>query len=348
MKAVVYTQYGTPDVLHLAEVPTPTPKQNEILIRVRATPVNFGDVIARNFKSVSPRSFSMPFLLWLPAKIALGLAKPKATILGSQFAGDVEAVGKDVTRFQAGDAVFGYRAMKFGANAEYLCVPEDDVVALKPANMSYEEAAAVPGGALTALTLLRKMDIQPGQRVLINGASGGIGAYALQLAKYFGAHVTGVCGTPRMGMVKALGAERVIDYTREDFTKTGDTYDLIVDIPGKGRFAQGKRALRPNGRYLYVSFKMKQVFQMLWTSLTGGKRVICALSNEKPADLVLIKELIEAGAIKAIVDRCFPLEQTAEAHRYFESGERTGHIMIAVAPDQPGWVEAGAALRLSV
>lgn len=346
MKAVIYTQYGAPDVLHLADVPTPSPKDNEILIRVRATPVNFGDVIARKFSSISPRQFSMPSIFWVFAKIAMGLRKPNKQILGSEFAGDVAAVGKAVTRFKVGDPVFGYRAMNFGANAEYLCIPEDSIVALKPANVSYEEAAAVPYGALTALSLLRKVDIQPGQHVLINGASGAIGAYALQLAKHFGARVTGVCGTPRMEMVEALGADRVIDYTREDFTQSGETYDLIVDIPGKGSFGRAKRVLKPNGRYLYASFKMKQVAQMLWTSLRGGKRVICALSDEKPSDLTLIKDLVEAGAIKAMIDRSFPLEQTAEAHRYLEGGERRGQIVITVAdnpePAYTAWDQVAA------
>lgn len=331
MKAVVYTQYGSPDVLHIEEIAKPTPKDNEILVRVHATPINFGDTLARRFSQVSTQEFHMPFFMWLPARIAMGLTRPKNTILGSEFAGEVEATGKAVTRFKTGDAVFGYRAMSFGANAEYLCMPEDGIVTIKPANMTYEEAASVPYGALTALSLLRKANIQGGQKVLINGASGGIGSYALQLARYFGAEVTGVCGTPRLELVKSLGADKVIDYTREDFTSNGETYDLIFDVLGKSSFSRCKSSLKPNGRLFYASFKMKQLFQMLWTSITGGKRVICTLSNEKPEDLIFLKELIEAGKIKSVVDRCYPLEQTAEAHRYVETGLKTGSVVIAVA-----------------
>jgi 2-desacetyl-2-hydroxyethyl bacteriochlorophyllide A dehydrogenase len=330
MKAIVYTEYGSPDVLHLKEVEKPTPEDNEVLIRVHATPVNIGDIWARNFSAISPGKFSMPMPLWLPARIAMGFSKPNKHILGSEFAGDIEAVGKDVNGFKAGDAVFGYRAMNFGANAEYLCMPGDGLVALKPANMTYEEAACVPYGALTALSLLRKVNVQPGQKVLINGASGSIGSYAVQLAKYYGADVTGVCSTLRVELVKALGADRVIDYTREDFTQGGETYDVIFDIMGKGSFSRCKRVLKPNGRYLLASFKMKQLFQMMWTSKMSSQKVICALSSESRQDLLLVKELVEAGKLKAIIDRCYPLEQAAEAHRYVEAGHKTGSVVIVL------------------
>ncbi len=330
MKAIVYTEYGPPDVLHLQEVEKPTPQDNEILIKVHATPVNFGDITARNFKAISPRKFNMPFLFWLPARLTFGFRKPKKRILGSEFAGEIEAVGKEVKQFKKGDSVFGYRAMNFGAYAEYLCVPEDGLVALKPPQITYEEAAAVPYGALTALNLLRKVNIQPGQKVLINGASGGIGSYAVQLAKHLGAEVTGVCSTPRVELVKALGADKVMDYTREDFTRSSESYDLIFDILGKSSFSACKRVLKPNGRYLLASFKMKQLFQMLWTSITGGKKVVCALSTEKKEDLLFIQGLVEAGKIKSIVDRCYPLEQAAEAHRYVETGYKQGSVVITV------------------
>jgi NADPH:quinone reductase-like Zn-dependent oxidoreductase len=330
MKAIVYTEYGTPDVLQIKEVEKPVPGDNEILVRVHATSVNIGDLWARNFKEITPSKFSMPFPLWLPAKMYFGFTKPRGHILGSEFAGEVEATGRDVKRFKPGDQVFGYRGQSMGAYAEYLCIPEDGLVALKPTNMTYPEAAAVPYGALTALSLLRKANIQPGQKVLINGASGSIGAAAVQLAKYFGAEVTGVCGTPRLELVRALGADQVIDYTRNDFTKNGETYDLIFDILGKSSFSRCQNSLKPNGLYLLASFKTGQLLQMYRTSRKPGKKVICALSSENPKDLIFIKELVEAGKIKSILDRCYPLEQTAEAHRYVETGCKTGSVMISV------------------
>ncbi len=330
MKAVVYTQYGSPDVLHLQEMEKPAPKDNEILIKIHASSINFGDMIARKLGAIAPEEFYMPSLFWLFARIEFGFRKPKKGVLGSEFAGKIEAVGKGVTRFKQGDSVFGFRGMHMGANAEYLCMPEDGLVAIKPTNMTYEEAATIPGGALTALSLLRKVNIQHGQKVLINGASGGIGSAAVQLAKHFGAEVTGVCGTPRLEFVKALGADKVIDYTKEDFTRNGETYDLIFDVLGKVSFARCKNSLTPNGHLLYVSFKMKQLFQMLWTSRFSSKKVICALSSEKPDDLIFIKELAEAGKFKSVIDRCYPLEQTAEAHQYIENGHKKGNVVISL------------------
>ena len=330
MKAIVYTEYGSPDVLHLSEVEKPAPKDTEILIRSQATTVNFGDMLARNFKAVSPRQFNMPFFFWLPARLAFGISKPRKHILGSEFAGEVEAVGAAVTRFKKGDQVFGYVGEGMGAYAEYRCMPEDGCVAIKPANLSYAEAAVIPYGSIMALSLLRKAKIQSGQKVLINGASGGVGSAAVQLARHFGAEVTGVCGTPRLEFVKALGADHVIDYTKEDFTQSGETYDLIFDILGKSSFSRCKRSLKPNGIQLLASFKMKQLFQMLWTSLIGDKKVICASAPGSLADLISVKELVEAGKIKAIIDRCYPLEQAAEAHRYVEQGHKQGQVVITV------------------
>ena len=330
MKASLYTEYGTPDVLHLAEVAKPALKDNEILIRVHATAVNFGDLLARNFKSVTPRQFNMPIFFWLPARFAFGFNQPKKHILGSELAGEVEAVGSAVTRFKPGDQVFGYRGENMGAYAEYVCMPEDATVVIKPANLTYEEAAAIPYGAIMALSLLRKANIQPGQKVLINGASGGIGSAAVQLAKYFGAEVTGVCGTPRLEFVKSLGADHVIDYTREDFTQSGETYDLIFDILGKRSFSRCKSVLKPGGILLYASFKLKQLVQMAWTSRNGNQKVICALAPGSLEDLMTVKELVEAGKITAIIDRCYPLEQTAEAHRYAESGHKAGSVVITM------------------
>ncbi len=330
MKAVIYTEYGSPEVLHLAEVAKPEPKDGEVLIRVHATPVNFGDLLARNFKGVTPRQFNMPLLFWLPARLAFGFRKPKKNILGSEFAGVVEAVSTQVTRFKPGDEVFGYRGQNMGTYAEYVCMSETGTLAIKPTNMTFEEAATVPYGALTALSLLRKVNIQRGQKVLINGASGGIGSAAMQLAKYFGAEVTGVCGTPRVAFVNALGADKVIDYTKEDFIRNGETYDVIFDILGKSSFGRGRKSLKPDGVYLYASFKLKQLMQMLQTKVAGRQKVICALSSEKAEDLAFIKELIEAGQYKAIIDMRYSLAQTAEAHRYSEAGQKHGSVVITV------------------
>jgi NADPH:quinone reductase-like Zn-dependent oxidoreductase len=332
MKAIVYTEYGPPDVLQLKEVEKPTPKDNEILIRIYATSVTYGEVMVRNLRKITPRKFNMPLPLLPLNWMIFGFRKPKITVLGAELAGEIESVGKDVTRFRKGDQVFGYRGMSMGAYAEYLCMPEDGSVAIKPTNMTYEEAAVVPYGAMMALNLLRKVNIQPGQKVLVNGASGGIGSAAVQLAKHhFGAEVTGVCSTPRLEFVKSLGADKVIDYTKEDFTQSGETYDLIFAILGKKlSFSRCKSSLSENGRYLLASFGMIQLFQMLWTSMIGSKKVICAMAGESHEDLIFIKELIEAGTIKAAIDKSFPLEQTAEAHRYVEEGHKKGRIAITV------------------
>ncbi|MCB0036667.1 MAG: NAD(P)-dependent alcohol dehydrogenase [Anaerolineales bacterium] len=330
MKAIVYTEYGPPEVLKLQEVAQPIPQDDEILVKNYATTINFGDLIARDFKRVTPREFNMPFLFLVFARLSFGLNKPKNQILGSEFAGEVAAIGKNVTHFKVGDAVFGYNGQNMQANAEYLCIAANGPVTLKPSNLSYEEAAALPYGTITALNLLRKADIQPGQKVLINGASGSIGSAAVQLAKHYGAEVTGVCGTPRLAFVKALGADKVIDYTKEDFTQNGERYDLIFDILGRSSFAKCKKSLNPHGRYLLASFKSKQLIQMLWTSLVGDKKVICALSNENGDELPQIKALVEAGKITAHIDKCFPLEKTAEAHRYVEQGHKQGHIIIRI------------------
>lgn len=334
MKAIAYTEYGPPDVLQLKEVEKPAPKDNEVLIRVYATSVNYGDLVARNFKEISPGKFSMPLLFWFFTKMYFGFRKPKITILGSEFSGEIGSVGKDVKRFRKGDQVFGYLGQSMGAYAEYLCMSEDGCVEIKPANMTYEEAAVVPYGAIMALNLLRKMNIQSGQKVLVNGASGGIGSAAVQIAKYFGAEVTGVCGTPRLEFVKSLGADKVIDYTKEDFTQSGETYDLIFDVLGKSSFSHCKSSLKQNGRYLLASFKMKQLFQMLWTSMIGSKRVICAIAPGSTEDLISVKELIEAGKIKSVIDRRYPLEQTAEAHRYVEQRHKKGNVVITVGQNK--------------
>ena len=331
MKAIVLTEYGSPDVLHLRDVPKPAPNGNEILVRVYATPVNYGDLTARNFANLTSSQFNMPAPLFLPARMAFGWNTPRTQILGSELAGEVESVGAAVTKFRPGDQVFGYVGMRMGAYAEYICVPETGAVTHKPANLTYAQAATLPYGAIMASSLLAKANLQPGQKVLINGASGGIGAMAVQLACHLGAEVTGVCGTPRLDFVRSLGASKVLDYRKDDFTRNGETYDLIFDILGKGSFGRIRSSLTPNGIYLLASYKMNAVLQMLWTFLTRSRqRVICAFAEERVQDLVLVRELAETGQIQTIVDRCFPLEQAAEAHRYVEAGAKKGPVVLTV------------------
>ena len=338
MKAVVYTEYGPPEVLQVAQVEKPTPKANEILIKVHATSISFGDLVVRKFGSISPRDFNMPLPMWFLGRMSFGFNKPKRRILGHEFAGEIEAVGEQVQLFGAGDQVFGHLGDQMGADAEYACMPEDGAVAIMPANMTYEEAAVIPYGAFIALNLLRKAKVRPGEKVLINGASGGIGSAAVQLVKHYGAEVTGVCGTPRLGFVRALGADKVIDYTVEDFTQNGETYDLIFDVLGRSSFSRCKNSLTENGRYFLASFKARDLLDMLRTSIASSKKVICALAfHERIEDLAEIKELIEAGVIKAVIDKRFPLEQTAEAHRYVEGGLKKGHIAITVSPNGKAW-----------
>ena len=319
MKAIVYTQFGTPDVLQLKEVEKPTPKEKEVLIRIVATTVAAEDPGMRKSPGLN------------------GLWKPKKPILGFYLSGDVEAVGKDVKRFRKGDQVFGNTGLSLlGAYAEYICMPEDGALVGKPANMTYEEAVAVPNGALTALPFLRdKGNIHSGQKVLINGASGAVGTSAIQLARYLGAEVTGVCSTGNVDLVKSLGADKVIDYSKEDFTKADCTYDIIFDTVGKSTYSHCKGILTKSGIYLATVPSPVIVLQMLWTSLVGGKKVRFATTGLRPArekakDLVFVKELIEEGKLKAVIDRRYPLERTAEAHRYVEQGHKKGNVVIMV------------------
>jgi NADPH:quinone reductase-like Zn-dependent oxidoreductase len=331
MKAIVYSEYGGPNVLHVSTVEKPSPKPDEVLIKICAVSVNYGDILARKFKYISPCAFNMPLLFWVMAKFVFGLNKPKKSILGNSFAGEIEKVGDDVNKFHTGDPVFACTGEKMGAYAEYLCLPEKGVVTLKPTNMTFEEASTIPYGATMALNLLKKANLKKGQQVLVLGASGGIGSAAVQLAKhYYGAEVSGVCSTEGVEYVKRLGADKVIDYKKQDFTKNGEAYDLIFDVLGRASFSKVKASLKPNGIYLSVSFKMKKLLQMLWTSITGGKRVICALAVPKAEDLIFIKGLIEEGKMTAIIDKTFPMEETAAAHRYFESGNKKGNIVITL------------------
>ncbi|NMB55250.1 MAG: NAD(P)-dependent alcohol dehydrogenase [Leptolinea sp.] len=329
MKAIIYEKYGSPEVLQVKEIEKPVPGDNDVLIHVRATSVNYGDLAARNFKAISPREFNMPLFIWAMAKIFFGLNKPRTTILGSEFAGVVEAVGRNVTRFTPGNTVLGYLGQSMGAYAEYICMPQDGVLALKPDNISFEEAAVIPYGSIMAWFLLKKMNVQKGQKVLIIGASGGIGAAAVQIAKYLGAEVTGVCGTPRLEFVKSLGADRVIDYTSEDYTLVGETYDLIFDVLGRGSISRCRKILKPGGVHLFASFKIAQLISMLLSS-RSSKRTVCAMAPGSLQDLNDVRLLIADGKIRAILDRQFSMDQAAEAHRYVEEGRKHGHVAIRI------------------
>lgn len=320
MKAIVCAKYGTPEVLQLKEVEKPTPKDNEVQIRIHAAVVTPSDCAFRK---------ADPFMI----RFMYGLLRPKHTIFGVELAGEIESVGKEVTSFKAGDQVFGISPKTFGTYAEYICLPEAAVVAIKPANATYEDAVGVSDGATTALTFLRdKAKIQSGQKVLINGASGAVGAYAVQLAKYYGAEVTGVCSTANVQLVKSLGADKVIDYTQVDFTKSGHTYDVIFDAIGKSSFTRCKGSLKQRGIYLSTAPTPGMMLQMLWTSKIGTKRAIFTAAglNQSKENLVYLKDLFEAGKIKSVIDRRYPLEQIAEAHRYVETGRKKGNVVITV------------------
>jgi NADPH:quinone reductase-like Zn-dependent oxidoreductase len=324
MKAIIYENYGPPEVLQIKEVEKPTPKSNEVLVKVHATTVTLFDCWQRS--STAPPGFG------LLSRIASGIRKPKQPILGTEFAGEIDAVGEEVARFKKGDQVFGFTGMQLGTYAEYLCLPEDGMLATKPTNVTYEEAAAIPYGALTALYFLRKGNIQGEQKVLIFGASGGVGNYAVQLSKHFGVEVTGVCSTKKLEFVQSLGADHIIDYMQEDFTKSGEIYDIIFDTIGKSPFSGSTRSLKKEGVYLFATFGLPRFLRILWFKLTSGKKVgPLGVVEERTEDLVFLKQLIEAGKIKPVVDRIFPMEQAAEAHRYVESGRKKGNVIITVS-----------------
>ncbi len=326
MKAILHTKFGPPDELQLKEVEKPVPRDNAVLIKIHAASVTSTDCNARNFTFVS-KVFQLPARLFF-----FGIFRPRINILGIDLAGEIEAIGKAVNRFKVGDQVFGTSGIAFGAHAEYTCMPADGVLTIKPANMAWEEAASVFLGAHTALFFLRdKGNIQAGQKILIYGASGGIGTFAVQLAKYFGAEVTGVCSTKNLEMVKSIGADKVLDYTKEDFTKSVAAYDLIFDTIGKTSFSNCKKALKKKGVFLTSSMDLPEIIQIVWTSMTGGKRVKGGVAIERVEDLLFFKDLIESGKLKPVIDRCYPLEQTAAAFRYVEKGHKKGNVAITVA-----------------
>jgi NADPH:quinone reductase-like Zn-dependent oxidoreductase len=302
MKAMVCTKYGKPDVLQLEEVEKPIPKENEILIKIHATTVTSGDCRVRSFNS--------PLLLWLPMRIVLGLRKPRKSILGVELAGEVEDVGKNVTRFKKGDQLFAMTGMKFGGYAEYICLPEKGTIAVKPENVTYEEAASISFGGTTALHFFRKGTIQTGQKVLIYGASGAVGTAAVQLANYYGAEVTGVCSAKNSELVKSLGADLVIDYQNEDFPEKQERYDLIFDAVGKITKNQCKEALALNGRFVSVEGQ--------------------GIAKVQTKDLLLLKKLMEEGQIQSVIDRCYSLEQVPEAHEYVETGHKIGSVVVTL------------------
>lgn len=322
MKAIVYERYGSPDVLELREVAKPTPRDHEVLIKIHATTVTSGDWRAR--------SLDVPVGFGLISRLFFGVFRPRQPILGTECSGEIEAVGKDVKRFKVGDRVFAFSGAGMGCHAEYKCMPENGAVALKPANLTYEEAAALSFGGTTALDFFRRGKLQTGEKVLVNGASGGVGTAAVQLAKHFGAYVTGVCSTPNVERVRSLGANYVIDYTKEDFTKNGETYDVIVDTAGTAPFPRSKGSLKEGGRLLLVIGGLPDMLQIPWVPMTGRKKIIAGPAPGRAEDLRFLAELAQAGKFKPVIDRRYPFEQIAEAHRYVDTGHKKGNVIITL------------------
>jgi NADPH:quinone reductase-like Zn-dependent oxidoreductase len=321
MRAIVYTRYGPPEVLRLAEVARPVPRDDEVLIRVHATTVSAPDYRCR--------SFTVPLSFWIPARLALGILRPRQPILGAELSGEIEETGKDVTRFKKGDRVFAATLMRFGGYAEYACLPEAGVIATMPATMTYEEAAAVPIGARAALHFLKKANIKRGQKVLVYGASGSVGTFAVQLAKYYGADVTAVCSGANLDLVKSLGADAAVDYTKEDFAATGELYDVVFVAVDKVAFTDCMKALKRNGIYLNATTPVRTL-RMRWAALTSGKKIVTGEHPKEDADdLVFLKGLIEEGRLRSVIDRRYPLEQIVQAHRYVDQGHKKGCVAIA-------------------
>lgn len=323
MKAIVYERYGSPDVLELKEVAKPIPKDNEVLIKVLATTVTAGDWRAR--------SLILPLGFGAIARLVFGIFKPRQPILGTELAGEIELVGKGVKKFKAGDQVFAFSGARMGCHAEYKCMPENGNVALKPPNLTYDQAAALSSGGTTALAFFRKAKLQRGEKVLINGASGAVGTAAIQLARHFGAEVTATCSAANAELVRSLGAAHVIDYTKEDFTKNGQTYDIIVDTAGTAPFSRSEGSLKERGRLLRVLSGLSDMFQMPWVSITRSKRLIAGPATARAADLGFLAELANAGEFKPVIDRSYPFEQITMAHSYVDSGRKKGNVVITLA-----------------
>lgn len=317
MKAAVYNQYGPPEVLHVTQVEKPIPNKSEILLKIIATAVNSGDCRLRK---------ADPFAV----RFIFGLFRPKIKILGSVFSGQVESIGEDVKHFKVGDFVFGHTDMSFGTYAEYKCLPENASIALKPAAISHNEAAAIPFGGVTALHFIKKAEIKPEQKVLIVGASGAVGSAAVQLAKAYGANVTGVCSTTNMALITSLGADKVIDYTKEDFTQNGETYDVIFDAVKAIAVSQSLESLSKNGIMILSAAGMSEMLQGVWAAMTSSKKVMTGVISHTAADIIYLKELIEAGKFKPVIDKTYSLEQIAEAHEYVEKGHKKGNVVITL------------------
>lgn len=322
MKAVIATAFGAPEVLHVCEIAKPTPKTNELLIKVYATTVTAADW--------RMRSLDMPTGFKLLGRLMLGGSRPKPSMLGRELAGTVEAVGANVTTFKVGDAVFAYSTSSMGGYAEYTCVPADGLVVHKPTDLTYEEAAALSFGGTTALHFFKRANLKAGETVLINGASGGVGTAAVQLAKHLGAHVTGVCSSANVELVKALGADDVIDYTQEDFTKRGTTYDVIFDTVGTAPYTRSKKALKRNGRLLFIVGGLPDLLRLPWVNLTSTQKVLTGAAAERIEDLRYLAQLAEQGVFKPVIDRRYPLDKIIEAHRYVDTRRKKGNVVITV------------------
>ncbi|MBL7931566.1 MAG: NAD(P)-dependent alcohol dehydrogenase [Bacteroidia bacterium] len=317
MKAAMYTRYGSPEVLQVKETTKPVPKDNEVLLKIKATAVNSGDWRLRK---------ADPFAV----RFIFGLTKPRIKVLGSVFSGEIESVGKNVKHFKVGDSVFGHTDMSFGSYAEYKSLPESSSVALKPAKISHTEAAVVPFGGVTALHFIKKAAVKPGQKVLVVGASGAVGTAAVQLAKAQGAIVTGVCSTANVDMVKSIGADKIIDYTKEDFTKNGETYDLIFDTVNSISVPRSLKSLNKNGKMILSAAGMPEMLQASWFSMMGNKKIITGVIKHSAADINFLKKLIEEGKYKSVIDKTYSLDKIAEAHAYAEKGRKKGNVAIEV------------------